>query len=93
MKILLIAGHGGGSGTNYADPGACSSYGIEAEQTRRVANKLQQLLKPYMEVLCSVIKEYMRVNPDESVIIVSDHGMSTINNRIYPVYFLIVFIQ
>ena len=51
MKILLIAGHGGGSGTNYTDPGACSSYGIEAKQTRRVANKLQQLLKPYMEVV------------------------------------------
>lgn len=45
-------------------------------------DKYSEILKPYMEVLCSVIKEYMRVNPDESVIIVSDHGMSTINNRI-----------
>lgn len=44
MKILLIAGHGAG------DPGACSSYGTEAIETRKVTNKLAELLKPYMEV-------------------------------------------
>ena len=45
MKILLICGHGAN------DPGACSSYGVERDETRRVGNKLQQLLKPYMEVV------------------------------------------
>ena len=45
LNVLIIAGHGAN------DPGACSSYGIEAEQTRRVANKLQQLLKPYANVV------------------------------------------
>ena len=45
LNILIIAGHGAN------DPGACSSYGIEAEQTRRVANKLQQLLKRYANVV------------------------------------------
>lgn len=45
MKILLIAGHGAG------DPGACSSYGIEATETRKVTNKLAELLRPYMSVV------------------------------------------
>lgn len=35
MKILLIAGHGAG------DPGACSNYGVEATETRRVVNMLK----------------------------------------------------
>ena len=45
LNILIIAGHGNG------DPGACSTYGIEANETRKVANKLQQLLKPYMNIV------------------------------------------
>ena len=45
LNILIIAGHGNG------DPGACSSYGTEAEETRKVTNKLQQLLKPYANVI------------------------------------------
>ena len=45
MKILLICGHGA------SDPGACSSYGVERDETRRVGNKLAELLKPYMEVV------------------------------------------
>ena len=45
LNILIIAGHGNG------DPGACSSYGTEANETRKVANKLQQLLKPYANVI------------------------------------------
>lgn len=35
MKILLIAGHGAG------DPGACSNYGVEATETRRVVEMLK----------------------------------------------------
>ena len=45
MKILLICGHGAN------DPGACSPYGIERDETRKVGNKLAELLKPYMEVV------------------------------------------
>ena len=45
MKILLISGHGNG------DPGACSSYGIEATETRRVVNELKRLFGGYN---CSV---------------------------------------
>lgn len=45
LNILIIAGHGNG------DPGACSSYGTEAEETRKVTNKLQHLLKPYANVI------------------------------------------
>ena len=44
LKILLISGHGAG------DPGACSSYGIESNETRRVVNRLKQLLANYMTV-------------------------------------------
>lgn len=40
-KILLIAGHGAG------DPGACSSYGTEATETRRVVNQLKAILDGY----------------------------------------------
>ena len=44
LKILLISAHGAG------DPGACSSYGIESNETRRVVNRLKQLLANYMTV-------------------------------------------
>lgn len=41
MKLLLISGHGAN------DPGACSSYGIEREETRKVVNKMVELFKGY----------------------------------------------
>ena len=41
MKILLIAGHGAG------DPGACSSYGTESIETRRVLNEVKELFGGY----------------------------------------------
>lgn len=41
MKILLIAGHGAG------DPGACSSYGTEATETRKVVEMLKSHFKSY----------------------------------------------
>ena len=41
MKILLIAGHGAG------DPGACSSYGIERDETRRVVAELKNQFGGY----------------------------------------------
>ncbi|WP_368244087.1 N-acetylmuramoyl-L-alanine amidase [Clostridium tertium] len=41
MKILLIAGHGAG------DPGACSSYGVEATETRRVVEMLKAQFGAY----------------------------------------------
>lgn len=41
MKILLIAGHGAG------DPGACSSYGTESNETRRVIEGLKAYFKGY----------------------------------------------
>lgn len=41
MKILLIAGHGAG------DPGACSSYGVEATETRRVVEMLKAQFAGY----------------------------------------------
>lgn len=41
LKILLIAGHGAG------DPGACSSYGVEATETRRVVNELKSIFNGY----------------------------------------------
>lgn len=41
MKILLIAGHGAG------DPGACSNYGVEANETRRVVNMLKSQFGGY----------------------------------------------
>lgn len=41
MKILLIAGHGAG------DPGACSNYGTEANETRRVVNRVKELFNGY----------------------------------------------
>ena len=41
MKILLIAGHGAG------DPGACSNYGVEATETRRVVEMLKSQFGAY----------------------------------------------
>lgn len=41
MKILLISGHGAG------DSGACSSYGVEATETRRVVNMLKSQFGGY----------------------------------------------
>lgn len=41
LKILLIAGHGAN------DPGACSSYGVERDETRKVVNKMVSLFKGY----------------------------------------------
>lgn len=41
LKILLIAGHGAG------DPGACSSYGTEATETRRVLSTLKYKLSAF----------------------------------------------
>ena len=48
MKILLIAGHGG------KDPGACSSYGTESTETRRVVNQLKANLQCYNNVTVDV---------------------------------------
>lgn len=41
MKILLIAGHGAG------DPGACSAYGVEATETRRVVEMVKAQFGAY----------------------------------------------
>lgn len=38
MKILLISGHGSN------DPGACSNFGIEREEARKVTEKLSSIL-------------------------------------------------
>ena len=48
MKILLIAGHGAG------DPGACSNYGVEATETRRVVNMLRSQFGAYAGVSVDV---------------------------------------
>lgn len=39
-------------------------------------------LLPYMQVLKESIEEYRKSFPEEEVIIVSDHGMSTIKNKV-----------
>ena len=44
LKLLLIAGHGAN------DPGACSSYGIERDETRKVVSRLAELFKNYNNV-------------------------------------------
>lgn len=44
MNILLISGHGA------SDCGAVG-YGVEREETRRVTNRLAELLRPYMNVI------------------------------------------
>ena len=41
LKILLIAGHGAG------DPGACSNYGTESIETRRVVPQLKSMFTGY----------------------------------------------
>lgn len=48
MKILLIAGHGAG------DPGACSNYGVEANETRRVVEMLKSQFGAYNGVTVDV---------------------------------------
>ena len=44
MKILIICGHGAN------DPGACSSYGTERDETRKVGSKIRELLGGYNNV-------------------------------------------
>lgn len=39
-------------------------------------------LKPYMDRLIKLIDTYMQANPNEEVLIVSDHGMSTVEHKI-----------
>ena len=39
-------------------------------------------LKPYMERVKEIIQKYLEYYPNEEVIIMSDHGMSTINKKI-----------
>lgn len=48
MKILLIAGHGAG------DPGACSSYGVESTETRRVVEMLKAKFGAYNGVTVDI---------------------------------------
>ena len=45
LKLLLIAGHGAN------DPGACSSYGIERDEARKVVYRLAELFKNYKDVV------------------------------------------
>lgn len=40
------------------------------------------ILKPYMNKLHKEIEFYLQKNPDEEVLIISDHGMSTIHKKI-----------
>ena len=39
-------------------------------------------LRPYMDAIHETIQEYIRLHPDEEVLIVSDHGMSTVEHRV-----------
>ena len=48
MKILLIAGHGAG------DPGACSNYGVEATETRRVVEMVKAQFGAYKGVTVDI---------------------------------------
>ena len=41
-----------------------------------------QRLRPYMDQLKVVIDDYIRTNPNQDVLIVSDHGMSTVKTKI-----------
>lgn len=41
-----------------------------------------QRLRPYMDTLRAVILEYQSNHPNEPVLIVSDHGMSTVTNHV-----------
>lgn len=48
LKILLICGHGA------SDPGACSSFGIERDETRKVVFELVNQFKNYNDVEIAV---------------------------------------
>ena len=48
LKLLLIAGHGAN------DPGACSSYGIERDEARKVVSRLVELFKNYKDVIVDI---------------------------------------
>lgn len=39
-------------------------------------------LRPYMDALGEVLTLYREKNPDEEILLVSDHGMSTVENKI-----------
>lgn len=39
-------------------------------------------IKPYMDEMHNVIAAYAKLNPDEEIIVVSDHGMSTICEKV-----------
>ena len=41
MRVLFISGHGAN------DPGACSSFGVERDEARRVVNEMNRLAKNY----------------------------------------------
>lgn len=44
--------------------------------------KYSERLLPFMQTLFSAIKKYQQKFPDEPVLIVSDHGMSTVTKRV-----------
>ena len=47
--------------------------------------KYSARLKPYMETMHKVITDYLAKYPDEEVLLISDHGMSTIEHSVeYP---------
>lgn len=48
----------------------------------RRGEKYSARLRPYMDALGEVIALYREKHPDEEVLIVSDHGMSTVERRI-----------
>lgn len=48
----------------------------------RRGNLYSQKLKPYMQKVQSAIDLYLQMHPQEEVLIVSDHGMSTINHLV-----------
>ena len=58
--------------------GFADSMGHQCRRGEEYSRKL----KRYMEVLKKSITRYMILHPHEPVLIVSDHGMSTINNSV-----------
>jgi len=48
----------------------------------RRGEKYSERLKPYMAELKALLDKYLTINPKESILIVSDHGMSTVNKKI-----------
>lgn len=47
--------------------------------------KYSARLKPYMDIMHKAIEDYLQKFPDEEVLLVSDHGMSTIEHSVeYP---------